>query len=60
MVLDWCYMCKKDGEAVDHLLLHSEVARTLCNGFFARVGISWVMPRRLVDLASWRGLQGNY
>lgn len=33
---------------------------TLWNDFFARVGLSWVMPRRVVNfLANWRGLDGN-
>jgi hypothetical protein len=22
IVVDWCYMCKRDGESVNHLLLH--------------------------------------
>ena len=26
IVLDWCYMCKRCGESVDHLLLHCPVA----------------------------------
>ena len=25
-VLDWCYMCKRSGEPVDHLLLHCPIA----------------------------------
>jgi hypothetical protein len=29
VVVDWCYMCKKNGESVDHLLLHCEVASAL-------------------------------
>lgn len=53
-------MCKKSGESVDHLLLHCEIATTLWNDFFTRVGLTWVMPIRVIDLlASWIGLQGN-
>ncbi|KAG2674053.1 hypothetical protein I3760_13G118500 [Carya illinoinensis] len=53
-------MCKKQGELVDHLLLHCKVARCMWDDFFSRIGLSWVMPLRLVDfLASWRGLHGN-
>lgn len=25
IVMDWCYMCKKNDEFVDHLLLHCEM-----------------------------------
>ncbi|KAF5480926.1 hypothetical protein F2P56_001629 [Juglans regia] len=60
IVLDWCYMCKKYGESVDHLLLHCEMAKGMWDDIFSRVGLSWVMPCRLVDfLTSWRGLCGN-
>ena len=26
VVLDWCYICKRCGELVDHLLLHCPIA----------------------------------
>jgi hypothetical protein len=29
IVIDWCCMCKRHGESVDHLLLHCEVASAL-------------------------------
>lgn len=32
-------MCKKSREIVDHVLLHSEVAMSLWNDTFARVGL---------------------
>jgi hypothetical protein len=28
-VVEWCCMCKKNGESFDHLLIHCEVARKL-------------------------------
>jgi hypothetical protein len=47
-------MGKKNGEYVDHLLLHCEVACVLWNAIFSRFSLSWVMPRRVVDLfACW-------
>ncbi|KAG7985003.1 hypothetical protein I3843_03G002700 [Carya illinoinensis] len=60
MVLDWCCMCKKNGESVDHLFLHCEVARTMWAYFFTGLGVAWVMPRRLVDFLVYRrGLRGD-
>jgi hypothetical protein len=26
IVIEWCCLCKKSGESIDHLLLHCEVA----------------------------------
>jgi hypothetical protein len=34
LVIDWCYMCKKNGETPDNLLLHCNVMRDLCNLVF--------------------------
>jgi hypothetical protein len=52
IVVDWFYMYKKNGESVDNLLLHCEIACAIWNPFFNRFGLSWVMPRRVVDLFS--------
>jgi hypothetical protein len=47
-------MCKKTGESVDHLLLHCDVASALWSTFFSRFGLSWVIPRQVIDfLACW-------
>jgi hypothetical protein len=47
-------MCKINGETVDHLLLHCEVARVLWNAIFSRFSLSWAMPLREIDLfACW-------
>jgi len=29
VVVEWCVMCKKHGEFVDHLLLHCDVAQVV-------------------------------
>jgi hypothetical protein len=47
-------MCKKNGEPVDHLLLHCEVASALWHFMFSWFGLHWVMLGRVKDLyASW-------
>jgi len=39
---------------MNHLLLHCDVACVLWNAIFSRFSLSWVMPRRVVDLfACW-------
>jgi hypothetical protein len=57
VVINRCGLSKMDGETIDHLLLHCETARVLWNAFFSRFGLSWAMPRGVVDLfaCSWKG-----
>jgi hypothetical protein len=44
VVVEWCCMCKKSEESVDHLLLYYEVAGALWNYIFILFGIECVMP----------------
>ena len=54
VVLEWCYLCKRCGESVDHLLLHCPIAYEMWSMFFCLFGICWVMPQRVMDLLdSW-------
>jgi hypothetical protein len=48
IIVDRCCLCKKNGESVDHLL-HCNVASALWNTIFTRFGMSWVMPRKVID-----------
>ena len=53
-------MCKKNGESVDHLLIHCEVATRLWHYIFTLFGIEWVMPQRVLDLlACWNQMGGR-
>uniref|UniRef100_A0A2N9HT93 Reverse transcriptase zinc-binding domain-containing protein n=1 Tax=Fagus sylvatica TaxID=28930 RepID=A0A2N9HT93_FAGSY len=56
VLLDWCCMCKEDGESIDHLFLHCNVANELWKLVFSMFGIWWVMPCHVMDLlACWSG-----
>ena len=60
-ILDWCYMCKCNGELVDHLFLHCSVAMDLWSMVLSLFGISWVMPKFVVRLlACWKGRLGHH
>jgi hypothetical protein len=50
IIVDRCCLCKRDGESMNHLLLHYDVAYALWTNIFNRFGMSWVMPRRVIDL----------
>jgi len=53
IVVDKCYMCKRNVESVA-LLVHCDVAYVIWIAFFSRFELSWIMPRRVVDLyACW-------
>ena len=55
LVLDWCYMCKRFGESVDHLLLLCPIAWELWSLVFCLFGIHWVMPHIVLEFESWQG-----
>ena len=50
IVLDWCYMCKRCAESVDHLLLHCSIAWELWSLVFCLFGIQWAMPHTALEL----------
>jgi hypothetical protein len=60
LIIDWCCMCKSNGESVNHLLLHCPLAQELWNLVLSLFGISWVMPRGVEELfACWSGIKGH-
>ena len=59
--VDWCIMCRYDGETVDHLLLHCGKAYRLWSLVFRSFGISWVLPRTVADtLFGWWNWPGKH
>ena len=60
MVLDWCYMCKRCWESVDHLFLHCPIAYDMYCMIFCLFSIHWVMSCKVIELlASWEGKFGR-
>jgi hypothetical protein len=56
IVVEWCCMCKRNLESIDHLLLHCELAREIMSIDFPFFGVEWVMLGKVIELmASWRG-----
>ena len=54
-------MCKRNGESVNHLLIHCPLAFDLWSMVFTLVGIHWVMPKTMVELlACWQGKFGRH
>jgi hypothetical protein len=58
IVVDKCYMCKRNVESVA-LLVHCDVAYVIWIAFFSRFELSWIMPRRVVDLYACWWTTGN-
>ena len=60
-ILDWCYMCKSNGESVDHLFLHCLGAMDLWSMVLGLFGVSWVMPHTVLGLLGcWQGSFGRH
>ena len=57
IIQEWCCMCKRSGEDVDHLFLHCSVAMELWSLVFGLFGVQWVMPRSVMDFSC--SLMGN-
>ena len=58
LTLDWCCMCKRNGESVIHLFIHCPIAFDLWSMVFTLFGTHWVMPKTVVELLACR--QGKF
>ena len=59
--VDWCIMCRCNGETVNHLLLYCDKAYQLWSLAFRSFGISWVLPRSVADtLFDWWNWFGKH
>ena len=61
LILDWCCLCKSNGESVDHFLLHFPIVFELWSMMFTLFGIYWAMPKTVVEfLACWQLKFGHH
>ena len=61
ILVNWCCMCKNNGESVNHLLLHCPMPWELCAMVCSLFGVHWVMLARVLDLLScWQGSLGRH
>ncbi|KAM7485873.1 hypothetical protein LguiA_001882 [Lonicera macranthoides] len=44
-----CILCKKDGESIDHILVHCSVARFMWSNLFSLFGVDGVLPKKWAD-----------
>ena len=55
------FMCKSNGELINHLLLNCPIVYKLWSMEFTLFGIYWAMPKTLVELlACWQGNFGHH
>ena len=56
----WCILCKRNGESINHLFLHCPVTIGLWHKLFNLAGLAWVPPRSIEDMlvVAFKGL-GN-
>jgi hypothetical protein len=60
IVVDWCYMCKKSGESIDHFfIVKLQENYGVC--LFIFLMLLGFMTRKMRELlVSWRGQMGNH
>jgi hypothetical protein len=49
-LVNWCCLCKKSEETVNHLLIHCEFTSELWHLVLSLFGFSWVMPGNILEL----------
>jgi hypothetical protein len=59
IVIEWCCLCKKSGESIDHLLFHYEVTQDILSYILILFGVEWIIPQTALELLkSWRAAIG--
>ena len=61
IIVDWCCMCKRNGESMDHLLLHCPIAFELWTMVWNLFELLWVMTLSVSELLlAWQGHFGKH
>jgi hypothetical protein len=58
-LVNWCCLCKKSEETVNHLLIHCEFTSEIWHLVLILFGVSWVMPSNIVELLQCWKTQGG-
>ena len=48
--LDWCILCRRSIETIDHLFLHYLITMGLWHRIFSQLGMEWVQPGSICDM----------
>ena len=61
-MLNRCFLCGKEEESTDHLLIHCDLTHDLWHFAFYLFGVSWVLPSTmngvlLSMVPLWKGLE---
>jgi hypothetical protein len=58
-LLNWCCLCKKSEETVNHILIHCEFTKEMWHFDLILFGVSWVMPSNILELVQCWKMQGQ-
>ena len=47
---DWCILCRRSKETIDHLFLHCLMTLGLWHKIFSQAGMEWVQPSSICDM----------
>ncbi|OVA17172.1 Reverse transcriptase zinc-binding domain [Macleaya cordata] len=47
IIVNRCYLCRSDGESVNHMLLHCPFTREIWTSFLVEFGISWAFQKEV-------------
>lgn len=51
-VMEWCFICKRNGENIDHFMLHFELPKSLLTEIFCTFGFEGVLLQCMVEMLS--------